>query len=263
MALLEVKFKTILKLLLSIFLASAIAAAQSDPPSAASRGATKFTQNVPSTARAIFERAMKMRKAGKTQVAKSLIEEALKLFPGYFDARYALANDLAIAGNLNEAITQLELARKINPNDDRLYQSFGAILIEQKRYALASAAFTEAARLNPANPRYPLMRGVAILYYVSEMDAAKTESSDDKAFLLSKAEEALNRASMLSDRKIKIVHFYLGMLYEKKGEPLRAADELELYLRDNPQTNDANTIRATIERLRNSGKDDISTQPPQ
>jgi tetratricopeptide (TPR) repeat protein len=262
MALLEIKSRTLLKLLVCMLLASTVAAAQSDTTGAASPTATKFTQNVPSTARAIFERAMKMRKAGKTQVAMSLIEESLRVFPGYFDARYALANDLARMGYLNEAITQLELARKINANDDRLYQSFGAILIEQKKYALAAAAFAEAARLNPANPRYFLMRGVAILYYVSEIDAAKKESSEDRQFLLSKAEEALNRASLLSERKIKIVHFYLGMLYEKKGEPRRAADELELYLRDSPQTNDANTIRETIERLRNSQKVERSSQPP-
>jgi tetratricopeptide (TPR) repeat protein len=202
---------------------------------------------------------MKMRKAGKLQVSMSLMEEAIKIFPDYFDARYALANDLARTGNSDQAIGQLERARKINPSDDRVYQSFGAILIEQKKYPLAAAAFAEASRLSPTNPRYPLMRGIAILYYVAEIDTTQKQSPEDRSYLLSKAEEALNRAYLLSDRKLTIVHFYMGMLYDKKGEPLRAANELEQYLRDNPQANNAAIIRDTIEKLRQGN---VRSQPP-
>lgn len=203
---------------------------------------------------------MKMRKAGKLQLAMSLMEEAIKLFPDYFDARYALANDLARTGNADGAIAQLEQARKINPSDDRLYQSFGAILIEQKKYPLAAAAFAEASRLSPTNPRYPLMRGVAILYYVSEIDSAKKESQQERTYLLNRAEETLNRAYLLSDKKLTIIHFYMGMLYDKKGEPVRAADELEQYLKDNPQASNAGIIRDTIEKLRQAN---MYSQPPQ
>lgn len=222
--------------------------------------ATKFTQNVPPAALAIYERAVKMRKAGKLAVAMSLMEEAIKLFPDYFDARYALALDLARTGNADAAIAQLEQARRVNPKDDRVYQSFGAILIEQKKYPLAAAAFAEAARLNPTHPRYPLMRGVAILYYVSEIDSAQKESPENRSYLLGRAEEALNRAYQLSGRKLAIVHFYLGMLYEKRGETLRAAEELEQYLKDNPQADNAGMIRGTIEKLRQAN---TSSKPPE
>lgn len=234
-------------LVLIISLASSAAAGQSSN--------TRFTQNVPPTALAIYERAVKMRKAGKLQLAMSLMEEAIKLFPDYFDARYALALDLARTGNAYEAIAQLEQARKINPADDRVYQSFGAILIEQKKYALAAAAFAEAARLSPNNPRYPLMRGIAILYYVTESDSTRKESSEERTYLLNTAEGALNQAYLLSARKLAIVHFYLGMLYEKKGVPLRAAAELEQYLKENPQAENANLIRGTIEKLRQASAD--------
>ena len=112
------------------------------------------------------------------------------------------------------------------------------------------AAFTEAARLKPDNPRYPLMRGIAILYYVAEIDSTQNPNGEDRSFLLGRAEEALNRAYRLSGSKLAVVHFYLGMLYIKKGEPLRAANALEQYLRDNPQADNAATIRETIEQLR-------------
>ncbi|HKS28729.1 MAG TPA: tetratricopeptide repeat protein [Pyrinomonadaceae bacterium] len=249
MTLPAIKYRTTLWLAL-ILLASSIAHAQGDIRVTDSLGAKRFTQNVPPAALAIYERAVKLRKGGKLQLAISLFQEAIKLFPDYFDARYALALDLARTGNSAEAIVQLEEARKINPSDDRLYQSFGAILIEQKKYTLAAASFAEAARLNPNNPRYPLMRGIAILYYVSEIDAARVQSPQDRSYLLGRAEEALNRAYQLSDRKLAIVHFYLGMLYEKKGEPLRAAAELEQYLAANPQDTNAAVIRETIEKLR-------------
>ena len=250
MALNEINFKMLLSALVAIVLASSIAAAQSDSINAAPTSTTRFAQSIPPTARAIFERAMKMRKAGKLQVAMSLMEEAIKLFPDYFEARYVLSLDLARTGNSKAAIAQLERARKINPADDRVFQSFGAILIEQKQYPLAAAAFTEAARLNPNNPRYHLMRGVAILYYIAEIDSTQNPSGEDRSYLLGKAEESLNKAYLLSAKKLTIVHFYLGMLYDRKGEPLRAADELEQYLRDNPQADNAAMIRETIEKLR-------------
>jgi tetratricopeptide (TPR) repeat protein len=242
--------------LVTILLLSSVSFGQG----ADSARATKFTQNVPPAALVIYERGVKMRKAGKLAVAMSLMEEAIKLFPDYFDARYALALDLARTGNADAAIAQLEQARRVNPADDRVYQSFGAILIEQKKYPLAAAAFAEAARLNPLNPRYPLMRGVAILYYVSEIDNAKQENPENRSYLLSRAEEALNRAHQLGGQKLTIVHFYLGMLYEKRGEMLRAAGELEQYLRDNPQANNAGMIRDTIEKLRQAN---TSSKPPE
>ncbi len=72
----------------------------------------------------------------------------------------------------NEAIAELDLAREINPNDERTYQSFGLLLMKQKNFAVAVAVFAEAARLNPANPTNAVMRATALIH-----QAANTSDS--------------------------------------------------------------------------------------
>jgi tetratricopeptide (TPR) repeat protein len=90
-----------------------------------------FQQDVPKAAAETFERAMKVSGGGKSEPAMKLMREALKLFPTYFEAHLALGNELLKVGQLNEAIDELDEARKINPNDDRAYQSFGLIMMQQ------------------------------------------------------------------------------------------------------------------------------------
>jgi Tfp pilus assembly protein PilF len=68
--------------------------------------------------------------------------------------------------------------------------------------------------------------------------------------LLSKAEEAVSQTSDLSGGKMKPDHLTLGMFFSLKGDFVRAAGELEEYLRKSPDSTDAAAIRAEVKRLR-------------
>jgi tetratricopeptide (TPR) repeat protein len=210
-----------------------------------------FTQDVPKAARETFERAKKMADQGKAELALSLMREAIKLFSEYFEAHLELGNELLQTGHLDEAITELDQARKINPNDDRTYQSFGLVLMKQQKYSIAVGVFAEASRLNPSNPMNPLMRGIALIHQASTIDPAQSATArSDREFLLTRAEVALTQAFDLSGKKLTADHLSLAMLYEMKGERARAADELEQYLRKNPNLKNADTIHAAIKKLR-------------
>jgi tetratricopeptide (TPR) repeat protein len=105
------------------------------------RREVSFVQNVPKQANDQFLRATQALKEGRTQEAITLLQQAITIFPDYFDARYALANELVVEEKFTEAITQLDEARRINAKDDRVYQAFGMILMRQQKlpWPLASS----------------------------------------------------------------------------------------------------------------------------
>ncbi len=204
-----------------------------------------FSQNVPKSASEIFRRAQKLAAEGKRDLAMVQLQEAVRTFPQYFEAHLMIGNQLLAAGRLDEAIAALDRAREINSNDERVYQSFGLLLLKQKKYEVAVAIFGEAARLNPQNPLNPLMKASALIY-----QASYVQRSSQRKDLLAEAELALNRTSELSDKKVKADAITLAMFYEMKDEPARAADELESYLRKNPTAQNSEAVKTEITRLR-------------
>ena len=213
-----------------------------------------FTQEVPKLARQALQRATKLNSERKSEAAVAQLQEAIKIFPQYFEAHLQLGNAFLQAGHLDQAIMELDKAREINPNDERSYQSFGLVLMIQKNYPVAVAVFSEAARLNPANPVTALMRGTALIHQAASLaEPAKA----DRAYLLSRAELALSQASKLSGDKLKADSPTLATFYELTGKPGKAADELESYLRKSDVKN-AESLQAEIRRLRAKANEEKS-----
>jgi tetratricopeptide (TPR) repeat protein len=215
-----------------------------------------FTQNVPVDAKESLEQGLKLIDAGKGDEAIEKFQHALRIFPKYFEAHLQLGNLFLKSGRPADAIAELDLAREINPNDERTYQSFGLLLMGQKNYGMAVAIFAEAGRLNPQNPMNALMRGIALIHHAASIDPAhKTERSS----LLKRADEALNQALSQSENKMKPDSPTLALFYEMRGEPERAATELESYLRKAPQTRNSEALKNEIKRLREKAQ--VKPQP--
>lgn len=212
-------------------------------------------QNVPKAARESLDRAAKLSKDNKTQDAIVAMQEAIQAYADYFDAHLMLAAELTKQGRLDEAIGEYEKARRINPKDDRVYQGFGQLLTQQRKFALASQVFAEAARLNPNEPNVLVLRAGAL---IEQAIALKGEASADAAAerktAFDLAEKDLRRAFELSGKKLAVVHLQLARLYEKRAEPSRAADELESYLKMVPDDKKGDAIRTAIKTLRDSTK---------
>ena len=220
-------------------------------PGAPRPGRVSVAQNVPAPARAAFERGMKLSREGKAADAEAAVREAVAAFPDYFDARFWLANELIRTARLDDALPQLEVARRVSPSDERVYLAFGNLLNLKKNYAVAAAVFAEAARLSPTNPQPLLQRGTALVNYASVIDAAASEkAAGERRSALDDAEKALKESYRLSGKKLADALLQLARVYERRGEPARAADELELYLRQNPGAPNAPAIRETVKTLR-------------
>ena len=213
-----------------------------------------FTQPVPQAAREALAIAMRLSKEGKRNEAVAGMRDAIKIYPDYFDAHYALGNELIFMSRLDEAIAEFEEARRVNPKDHRVYQSFGVIMMTQKKYAVAAAAFAEAFRLSPNDPEILLRRATALIDYASTMNSPKSkEESAERDRTLDVAQKELARAYDLSGRKLATVHLQMARLYEKRGNRAQAADELEAYLKMVPGEKNAESFREAIKKLR-SGK---------
>jgi Tfp pilus assembly protein PilF len=222
-------------------------------PIAPSTVVNAFVQDVPKPAAQAFEQAQKLYREAKPAEAVVKIREALRIFPSFFEAHLALGNHLIKEGLFKDAIDQLDRAREINPNDDRLYQSFGLIMIAQQNFRMAFAVLSEAARLNPRNPADPYLNGVAHLEYAAAIDLSQSESAKrDRDRALEEAERFLLSADDLSGHKLADVHLQLARVYEKRGDRARAADELEEYLKKSPDAKNGQTIRDAIKKLRTS-----------
>ena len=218
------------------------------------RAGLNFVQDVPKAARDSFDAGVKLSRAKRREEAIAAYEAALKHFPNYFDARFILATELAAMGRFQEAITHLEEARKINPRDDRVYDLFARIMIQERKYAVAARIYAEAERLSPNDPHYPLSRGTAFIEQASMIDPSKSAAAaDERNYALAEAEKALKQAQQVGSRRLPEVHLQLARVYEKKGEQARAADELEQYLRKNPNAANAAAIREAIKTLRSAG----------
>ena len=210
-----------------------------------------FAQNVPKAAQQAMERASKLQAEQKTEAAIEQLMEAIRIFPAYLEAHLELGNIFLKAGRFEQSIAELDRAREIDPNDERAYQSFGLVLMKLKNYAVAVAIFAEAARLNPNNPMNALMRATAQIHQAATIP--ETQSAERQG-LLDGAELSLSQASKLSGDKVKADSLTLATFYEMKGQPGRAADELELFLRKVEPKN-AEAIQKEIKRLRDKARD--------
>jgi len=67
---------------------------------------------------------------------------------------------------------------------------------------------------------------------------------------LDEAEVELDRVAQLIGRKVAQAHLHRARIYEKRGQRARAADELENYLREAPNAENAQAIRQATRKLR-------------
>jgi tetratricopeptide (TPR) repeat protein len=217
------------------------------------RAGLNFVQDVPKAARDAFDSGSKLAREKRRYEAIAALENAIRIFPNYFDARLVLAYELAADGRYGDAINHLEKARSVNDKDDRLFDLFARILMQEGKYAIAARIYGEAARLNPTDAQYPLSQGTAFIEQASLIDPSKSQAAaEERKYALDEAERALKQAQQKAQAKPAEVHRQLARLYERKGDRARAASELEQYLKANPSAPNAVAIREAIKKLRAS-----------
>ncbi len=65
--------------------------------------------------------------------------------------------------SFRKQLQSLDAARTANPKEDRVYDLFARVMMQQRKYAMAARIYAEAARLNPAEPQYLLSQATALI----------------------------------------------------------------------------------------------------
>jgi tetratricopeptide (TPR) repeat protein len=95
--------------------------------------------------------------------ATALFQQALKLDPKHEDSRYYLAHCLSAQGDINSALTELEVLQRINSHSHRAFQQWGCLralsAVSDSDLAAAEKALEQAHTLNPEETGALLLLG--------------------------------------------------------------------------------------------------------
>lgn len=202
--------------------------------SAASVSVAELSHNVPRAARNEYGAALELLAAGDLDRARKSFQRAIDLYADFVEARSELAVLHMRDGDNAGAEALLRRALEIDNAAVRATLNLGLCLYRQQRYADALPYLERGVQLQPVNGHAHLLLGVTLV-----------KSGDD-----ARAEPVLLRAYEQGGKGCVRAQYYLSRLYTRQKNYARAAGALETYLRDLPDEPDAESLRATLTKLR-------------
>jgi len=190
--------------------------------------------SIPARAREAYERGLKRAAADEPEKALKLFQEALALHPPFYSAQVAVADQLARLKRDDEAAAAYQKAIELKPERATAYVGLGVMRVKQQRFNEALSPLRRSLEIENQSSAPHLFLGLAEMM-TGDLDAA---------------EKHLRRAYEIG--KVMLARLYLANLYEKKGEPQRAIEQLQAFLKENPNLPEARMtdIRNAIEKLR-------------
>lgn len=196
---------------------------------------TVYVQEVPGEARKAYEQAQKELEEGRKDQALSSLQRAVDLFPTYFAALDLLGQEQVKRGNYEGAKTLLTRAVAVNRRSPSTWYALGYAQYKLRQFPDATESLNKSASYNPNSINTQLVLGT-VQRRQNQWQAAETH---------------LQRAKTLSkDNPVPEVHWQLALLYNQTNRAAAAADELELFLKAQPDTRDEVRIRKVIDDLR-------------
>jgi tetratricopeptide (TPR) repeat protein len=188
----------------------------------------------PKPAIELYNKARELAQAGKSEEAIQQLKEAISLHSQFALAYNEMGAQYLKLGQLEQALEALRSAVKLAPEAFGPRLNYGIALLNKKEFPQAESELRRALKKNDSSPTAHLYLGMTLI---------SLRKHDD-------AEKELQRAVALGGDQMSLAHYYLGGIYWSRREYKRAADELETYLRLNPQAHDAERVRNTIKDLR-------------
>ena len=164
------------------------------------------------------------------------IEEAIKLFPNYFEALNWLGKEYVSRRNYDKAYPYLLRAIDVNQRSAPTYYSLSYAFYQLKQYEAALEAARATTVLAPASVDAQLLYGTVLRITGSYAEA----------------ETALLKANSLAKEMNAETHWQLSLLYNRLNRNQDTINELEAFLKLVPDSPDKNKIRDMIAKLRTS-----------
>lgn len=197
-----------------------------------------FVQNIPPKALELYKKGVSQLNA-KDKDGLTSLEEAIKIFPEYYDALDLLGNQLVERKEYAKSLPFLIKSIDVNQRSFSSFYALGYACYNLNLKKEAMEAMRAATILHPDSVN-------ALFWYGSLLRI----DGDNKS-----AEQYLLKAKSLSkDSPFADVSWQLALLYEKTGRYNDAATELELFIKLQPKARDINNIKKLIANLREKAK---------
>jgi tetratricopeptide (TPR) repeat protein len=197
-----------------------------------------FAQNVPDDAKKSYTKAVSDFEKNNADEGIAALKAALSVFPDYYQALIRLGEEEVNRAQFNEARDRLARAVKVNPKGYEGFYWLGIAQVGLKQMPEAVESFRQALAQNPSSVNSIMWLGMALR----------------RNGKLDEAEAQLKRAKQLAGKPIPQAHWELALLYNHQKRNKEAADELELFLKAQPDSRDAEAIRKLIKQLREKAK---------
>jgi Tfp pilus assembly protein PilF len=192
-----------------------------------------FVQEVPGNAKKAYEEGINYLGNKKEKEGFEKLKNALEIFPQYFLALDRLGTEYVVRGYYQAAFILLTKAVEVNPRS--FSSTFGLGLaqfrLEQTDKAIESLA--RATEIYNESANGYLWLGIAL----------------HKKGKLEEAVVALLKANKIGKGEISEVHWQLARVYKDQKLYGKAAEELEFFLKYNPNATNKEEIKKTIRIL--------------
>ncbi|MGH9854877.1 MAG: tetratricopeptide repeat protein [Blastocatellia bacterium] len=200
--------------------------------------AAEAAQNIPKPARRAYEQGMKLQKENRAEHALIAFNQAIELYPEYFQAMAERANLSMSRNQLAEAEADFERSLRINSKYVPALRGLGYCQIQQKQFEAAVNNLERAFALEPKVPLTLLLLGYANL----SLDRYEP------------AKQCLQEALKLGPESAARAHVYLAEVFAHEQKFREAADSIRRYLTLKPDAADAANLRKMETDWRARGK---------
>ncbi len=189
--------------------------------------AAEAAQDIPKAARKAYDQGVKLQKENQSDKALAAFNQAVELYPEYFQALTERANLLMGGGKLTEAAADFERALRLNDKYASALRGLGYCQIQQKQFEAAVSNLERAFVIDPKVPLTLLLLGYANLS-LSRYEPAK---------------QCLEEALKLGPESAARAHVYLAEVFAHEQNFKEAADSIRRYLTLKPDAADAADLR--------------------
>jgi tetratricopeptide (TPR) repeat protein len=193
-----------------------------------------FVQEVPEPARKEYQRgAALIQKDDRTEGIAAL-KKAIELFPLYFDALELLGTEYVKTQEFELAVPVLTKAVEVNSSAFQSWNSLGVAQYNLKQIDQAVDSMRRAVSLNQKSATANFWMGM-LLRQTKKLEQAETY---------------LKQADQLAGAKSADIKWQLALLYNQLQKYAESANELELFLKLQPDSRDREQIEKLIKQLR-------------
>jgi tetratricopeptide (TPR) repeat protein len=185
--------------------------------------ATEAAQKIPKAARKAYDQGIKLQKENRSQDALIQFNQAIELYPEYFQALTERANMLMQNNQLPQSEADFARALQIDPKHVPALRGLGYCQIQQKKFPEALGNLEKAFALEPNVPLTLLLLGYANLSLNRYQEA----------------KQSLQQALKIGPENAARARVYLAEVFAHEQKFKEAADEIRAYLRVKPDAADA------------------------